>query len=154
MNTALEDLVRKALDALGFDLVELRKGGVARRLILEIRMDRRDGTKVTVDDCAHVSRAIEPTLDASGLVGDSYVLEVSSPGAERLVRTAADWKRFVGRRAKVLSPALGGRAEVELIGVEGEAGREVGVVRDMRGTEHRVPLSEVKEARLVLVWKS
>lgn len=154
MTQALEDLVRQELDALGFDLVELRRGGSGRRQVLDVRIDRRDGTKVTIDDCARASRGIEPRLDASGLVGDAYVLEVSSPGAERLLRHAADWRRFTGRRAKVLSEVLGGRVEVEIAGVEGEPGSEVGVVRDQKGTEHRVPMTAVKEARLVLVWKS
>ncbi|MGQ0648650.1 MAG: ribosome maturation factor RimP [Gemmatimonadaceae bacterium] len=154
MNQALEDLVRQELDALGFDLVELRRGGTSRRPILDVRIDRRDGTKVSVEDCAHASRAIEPMLDASGLVGEAYVLEVSSPGVERPLRSAQDWRRFAGRRAKVLSPALGGRVEVNVVGVEGEVGAEIAVVRDLQGTEHRVALADVKEARLVFVWNT
>jgi ribosome maturation factor RimP len=106
MKSALESFVQGELDALGFDLVELRLGGVSGRPLLDVRIDRRDGRNVTVDDCAQVSRAIEPRLDSSGLVGDRYVLEVSSPGVERPLRTAADWRRFAGRRAKVLSPSL------------------------------------------------
>jgi ribosome maturation factor RimP len=154
MNPALEDVVRQELDALGFDLVELRRGGTSRRPVLDVRIDRRDGAKVTIDDCAHASRAIEPRLDGSGLVGDAYVLEVSSPGVERLLRNASDWRRFAGRRAKVLSPSLGGRVEVEIVGVEGDAGSEHAVVRDGAGAEHRIPLVDVKEARLVFVWNT
>lgn len=152
MNSALEDAVRQQVGALGFDLVELRRGGTSRRPVLEVRIDRRDNTKVTVKDCAHVSRSLEPRLEGSGLVGDSYVLEVSSPGVERPLRHAADWRRFVGRRAKVLCAALGGRVEVDVVAVEGDEGAEIAVVRDVRGTEQRVPLAEVLEARLVFVW--
>jgi ribosome maturation factor RimP len=152
MNQALEDFVRQEVDALGFDLIEFRRGGTARRPVLDVRIDRRDGAKVTIDDCAHVSRAIEPRLDASGLVGDAYVLEVSSPGVERPLRHAADWRRFAGRRARVLSPALGGRIEVDIVGVEDDDGSEIAVMRDLKGEEHRVALADVKEARLVLVW--
>lgn len=152
MNQALEDFVRQEVDALGFDLIEFRRGGTARRPVLDVRIDRRDGAKVTIDDCAHVSRAIEPRLDATGLVGETYVLEVSSPGVERPLRHAADWRRFAGRRARVLSSALGGRVEVDIVGIEDDGGSEVAVMRDLKGTEHRVALAEVKEARLVLVW--
>lgn len=152
VSDTLETMLRDALDALGFDLVEFRRGGTARRPLLDVRIDRRDGTKVQVDDCARVSRALEPQLDGSGLVGDQYVLEVSSPGVERPLRHAADWRRFAGRRVAVTGAAVSGRIEGEILGVEGEAGAEVGRVRDGRGVEHRVPLADVREARLVFVW--
>ena len=75
MNEALEVFVRKEVEDLDFDLVELRMGGTARRPLLDVRIDRRDGSKITVDDCARVSRALEPRLDASRMVGENYVLE-------------------------------------------------------------------------------
>jgi ribosome maturation factor RimP len=152
MNQALEDFVGQEVAALGFDLVEFRRGGTSRRPLLDVRIDRRDGAKVTIDDCAHVSRALEPRLDATGLVGEQYVLEVSSPGVERPLRHADDWRRFAGRRAKVLSAALGGRVEVEVLGVGESDGTEVALMRDLQGVEHRIPLAEVREARLVFVW--
>jgi ribosome maturation factor RimP len=152
VNEALEQVVSRELDQLGLDLVELRVGGSRARPTLQLRIDRRDGQQVTVDDCAVASRAIEARLDAGQEVGDRYVLEVSSPGVERPLKKVADWRRFVGRRASVLSPALGGREEVELLGVEGEEGAEVVVVRTARGIEQRVPLAEVKEARLAFHW--
>ena len=101
---------------------------------------------------ALVSRALEPRLDASGLVGERCVLVVSSPGVERPLRNAADWRRFAGRTAKVLAPALGGRLEVEVLGLDETSGVETAVMRDARGTEHRVPLADVREARLVFRW--
>ena len=152
MNHALEDFVRQGVEALGFDLVEFRRGGTARRPLLDVRIDRRDGTKVTIDDCANVSRALEPQLDASGMVSDQYVLEVSSPGVERPLRHADDWRRFVGRRASVSGQVVGGRIEGDILALEGDEGNHVAVLRDSKGREHRVPLSEVKEARLVFVW--
>jgi ribosome maturation factor RimP len=153
MSQALQDLLLHEVEGLGFDLVEFRKGGTSRRPLLDVRIDRRDGAKVSVDDCAHVSRALEPLLDASGLVGERYVLEVSSPGVERPLRNAADWRRFAGRRARVLSEALGGRVEVEVLGVQEDGGVDVAMMRDMKGNERRVPLDAIREARLVLVWK-
>ena len=103
MNDELEHVVTEWLDEAGFDLVELRKGGTRSRPVLEVRIDRRDGEKVTVDDCARASRALEARLDTGALVSDRYVLQVSSPG-ERPLRTPAEWRRFVGRWASVLAP--------------------------------------------------
>jgi ribosome maturation factor RimP len=154
MKAALEALVKQELDALGFDLVELRRGGTSRRPVLDVRIDRTDGAKVTVDDCALVSRALEPRLEGSGLVGATYTLEVSSPGVERPLRHAADWRRFIGRRAKILAPAIGGRVEVNVEAVEGDEGAEIAIVRDLQGTQHRLPLADIKEARLVFVWNT
>lgn len=152
MNEALEVFVKQEVEGLGYDLVDLRKGGTARRPLLDIRVDRRDGARITIDECAQISRALEPRLDASGLVGENYVLEVSSPGVERPLRSADDWRRFAGRTAKVLAPSLGGRLEVEVLGVDDSSGEPVAVMREPRGTEHRVPLKEVREARLVFRW--
>jgi ribosome maturation factor RimP len=153
VSDAVESLVVAELGAMRFELVELRRGGTRGRPVLDVRIDRLDGGSVTVDDCARVSRALEGRLDASGLVGDRYVLEVSSPGAERPLRGPDDWRRFAGRTASVKSDALGGRAEVEVLGLEGAAGSEVAVVRTAQGEERRVPLAAVQEARLVFHWK-
>jgi ribosome maturation factor RimP len=72
---------------------------------------------------------------------------VSSPG-ERPLRTAIDWRRFVGQWANVLTPEHGGRIEGKILAVEGDAGAEVAVLEPKAGVERRVPLADVKEARL------
>lgn len=154
MNQTLEDVVRTELEQVGYDLFELRQGGSKSRPVLDVRIDRRDGEKVTVEDCARASRAIEARLDAGDVVGERYVLEVSSPGVERPLRNAAEWRRYVGRKATVKSDVVaGGRAEVEIVGVEGEQGGEVAVVRDGKGVEQRIPLADVREARLAFHWQ-
>ena len=148
----LEELVEQEVTTAGYEVVEVRRGGSKSRPTIDVRIDRTDGSPVSVEDCATVSRALEPVLDASTLLPERYVLEVSSPGVERPLKRPADWRRFVGRKAKVLSPQLGGRVEIEIVGLEGESGAETAVVRDARGAEHRVPLADVKEARLAFHW--
>jgi ribosome maturation factor RimP len=119
-----------------------------------VRIDRRDGEKVTVDDCARASRALEARLDEGDLVTERYVLQVSSPG-ERPLRTPAEWRRFVGRWASVLAPDFGGRLEGEILAIEsadesGDGGTGVAAVllRPERGEAKRIPLAGIKEARL------
>lgn len=141
VKSELEIVVEGALDGLGFDLVDLRRHGSRARPAIEIRIDRRDGQRVTVEDCARVSRVIEP------LVGEQTELQVSSPGADRPLKKEEDWRRFVGRRALVKSAALGGRKEVEIVAVDD------GVVTLRDGaTEYRVALSTIDEARLTFNW--
>jgi ribosome maturation factor RimP len=144
---ALEGVVAAELDAIQYDLVELRRAGTRSRPLIEVRIDRRDGSAVTVDDCARASRAIEARLDGSELVAPEYVLQVSSPG-ERPLRSPSDWHRFVGRWANVLSPEHGGRIEGKIVAIEGDAGSEVAVLEPKAGDQRRIPLAVVKEARL------
>jgi ribosome maturation factor RimP len=150
----LERVVLTEVEALGFELVELRRRGSRSRPVLDLRLERKDGTGVTVDDCARASRAIEARLDESRIVGDRYVLEVSSPGIERPLRRPSDWQRFTGKSAVVTAPPLPtGKAEVVILGLEGESGAEVVWVRDAKGVEYRLPLREVSQARLAFHWK-
>lgn len=151
VNDALESVVTQELDAAGFDLVELRSGGTKSRPLIEVRIDRRDGQAVSIGDCERASRLIEQRLDQGGIVAERYVLQVSSPG-ERPLRSAAEWQRFVGRWANVLSPVHGGRFEGKIVAIEGPPGAEVAVLEEERGAQRRVPLADVKEARLAFHW--
>ena len=147
MNEELERVVSAGLDDAHFDLVELRQGGTRSRPVLEVRIDRRDGEKVTVEDCARASRALEARLDGGPLVSERYVLQVSSPG-ERPLRTPAEWRRFVGRWVSVLAPEYGGRMEGEIVELDEEGGEVAVTLRPERGEAKRIPLAAVKEARL------
>jgi Uncharacterized protein conserved in bacteria len=157
MSDALQSIVKSELTPLGLELFELRTGGTKGRPVLDVRIDR-GGEKVTVDDCARASRAIEARLDAMAYAGTRYVLEVSSPGVERPLRNAGDWRRFIGRDAVVTNddvaggPVAGSR-EVRIAGVEGGDGEEMIVVEDAGGNTLRIPLAAVKKARLAFNWK-
>jgi ribosome maturation factor RimP len=146
VNESLEAIVIAELDAAGFDLVELRRGGTKSRPLIEVRIDRRDGQSVSVDDCARVSRTLEARLDPSGLVPEQYVLQVSSPG-DRPLRSADEWRRFAGRWVSVLAPEHGGRFEGKVVSVNGGDGAEIATLV-VDGKERQLPLAGVKEARL------
>ena len=145
------------LEALGYQLVECRVGGSARRPHFVVRIDRRTADPdphggVTVDDCARVSRALEAWLDqAEAGGGGRYILEVSSPGVDRPLKSAADWQRFAGQPVDVLVPALGGRFRVVARAVrEGpEPEVELEFPKDVRRV---IRLSDIKEARLAFEW--
>jgi ribosome maturation factor RimP len=80
--------------------IEMRGGGKAR--MLRITIDKPGG--VTHEDCANLSRDVGTILDVEDAVpGDSYVLEVSSPGLDRRLSRASDYERFVGSRVKVMT---------------------------------------------------
>jgi ribosome maturation factor RimP len=159
VNTELQAVVQQEVDALGYELVDLRIGGPRGRPVLDIRIDVLNGGKVQVADCERVSRALSERLDASpDLMAGRYVLEVSSPGMERPLRSLKDWRRFVGRRATVKSQrfaAVGGHVEVEIVSASDEDGSNATVVvRDAKGTEHELALAEIERARLAVHWQT
>ena len=88
--------------------VELRGGGKAR--MLRVTIDKPEG--VTHEDCANVSRELSTILDVEDAVpGGSYTLEVSSPGLDRRLLKAEDYRRFTGSRVKLMThePVNGNR---------------------------------------------
>lgn len=149
------------VEDLGFEVVDVRWAGSRQRPILRVRIDKPDsrpGSGVTVDDCAEVSRALEPWLDAHEGVPPRYVLEVSSPGVERPLVRGRDFRRFRGERVAVKGhDVLAGRArrlEGELVGFEETDGEDGAVLlRLPDGDEVRIPRSEIAGANLVFTWK-
>ena len=97
--TEISDLVAEAVASRGAELVEMRLSGSARRPVLRLFVDVPGGT--TADACAGISRAVEARLDAERTLGERYVLEVSSPGLDRPLRTAADFRRLAGHAVLV-----------------------------------------------------
>lgn len=145
--------VRARVGALGFELADLRKGGTPRRIRLAVRIDRPEslpGQGVTVEDCAHVSRALEQWLDASLVLGSNYILEVSSPGIERPLRWRQHWERFVGHDVNL---RLRGRGRRRATIVRVVAEEDAVVLRLAgEGDEMTVPLNEVRDATLAVDW--
>jgi ribosome maturation factor RimP len=150
----LEQELTGRLADLGFELADLHIGGSARRPHLSVRIDWLEvipGRSVTVDDCAVVSRALEGWLDDARLAGDHYILEVSSPGMDRPLRSVRDWRRFLGRPVDVLVPALGGRFRVTAVDVVD--GPEPAVeLQFPKGERRQLRLVDIKEARLGIDW--
>jgi ribosome maturation factor RimP len=103
---------------------------------------------VTLEDCAEVSRDVSAVLDVEDLVHQRYHLEVSSPGLDRPLRTAAEIARFTGHTAKVkLSrPAPDGQRVLRGLLESAPEGR-VAVIVD--GKRIEVPYGDVAEANLV-----
>ena len=151
LDTLIEGM-RARLGDLGYELVDLKRGGSRTRVLLQVRIDHKDPALggVTVDDCAIVSRALEPWVDTLG-IGPRYVLEVSSPGLERPVRWREHWERFAGRDVHV---RLRGRGRIRATIVRLEAGAETSVVLRPRGEsgELTVPLAEARDATLAVDW--
>lgn len=156
---ALDQEIESRVSDLGFDLVQLEWAGNRARPILRLRVERQIGDgSVTLDDCAHVSRALEAWLDEDPRLPERYVLEVSSPGVERPLVRDRDFERFRGSRVKVTGAevlaGVGKRLEGELLGLDEQEGTGPVVRLRLRGgDEVRIPRSDIEGARLVYEWK-
>ncbi len=159
----IDQEMERRIEDLGYELVEIRWGGSGRRPLLKVRIDRPDsapGAGVTVDECAEVSRALEPWLDEHEALSERYVLEVSSPGVDRPLVRARDFERFRGEHVAVMGEGKAllvdkaTRLEGELLGLADEGtGSEAVRLRLPDGEEVRIPRSEIRKAHLVFTWK-
>ncbi len=134
--------------------MDLRQAGSQQRARMQVRIDRPDavpGRGVTVGDCEVVSRSLERWLDETGLLGDNYVLEVSSPGIERPVRWIEHWERFTGRDVNVKLQGVG-RVRATIVRVMRE--EHSVLLRLATGDELSVPVEEARDATLVVDWEA
>ncbi len=145
LTDSLVEAFRIRLEALGFDLADLRIGGTPNRPLVQVRIDCPP-RNVTVEDCSRVSRALEQWLDADGggPLGNRYVLEVSSPGIERPVKWHRHWQRFVGREVNAKLEGLG-RVRARIVAVPTA---ETVVLQPQGGQEREYRLADVRDARL------
>jgi ribosome maturation factor RimP len=107
---------------------------------------------VSIEDCEHVSRELGTLLDVEDPLPWTYTLEVSSPGLDRPLRDAADYERFAGRLAKVVTagPVDNQTAfEGRLRGVDGDAV----LLEAARGRLHRLPLRLITRGRLEVEFR-
>ncbi len=125
--TGIASLLRPSFAHLGIELVDVQWSGHGRGAVLRLIIDRPDGG-VTLDDCERASNTASAVLDVNDPIDHPYRLEVSSPGAERPIRSTDDWTAAVGRRVNVrlregdselvlegrLVSAAGNRAEIEV----------------------------------------
>jgi len=140
-------MIAPSLEAMGYDVVRVRLSGGGRP-VLQIMAERRDGTDMTVEDCAEISRAVSALLDVEDPIAGAYVLEVSSPGLDRPLTRLDDFVRFAGCEAKLeLTEPVDGRKRFRgrLAGLDGDRLRMT-----TEDGDRLLPVAAIRSARLVL----
>lgn len=97
--TEIEALVAPLLEQEGAELVDFTYAKEGPRWVMRFFLDKAGG--ITLDDCAYLSERIGSLLDSSSAVERSYVLEVSSPGVDRVIKKDKDFERFSGKPVKL-----------------------------------------------------
>ncbi len=153
--------------ARGYDLeifdVQLRRESIGT--VLRVTIDRPDRgvperpeDAVGIEECQRVSHDLSALLDVEedslgeAALGQHYTLEVSSPGLDRALRHAADYRRFAGRLARIVTSApLNGQSAFSgrIVGVERDKDEDLVVLEEGRKT-HRVPVARIKRGRLAV----
>ena len=82
---------------------------------LRIYIDKEGG--VSIDDCEHISRRLDPILDEADPIPESYVFEVGSAGAERELKRPSDFEQFMGHEVelKLYKPLKGRKSFVGVL---------------------------------------
>jgi ribosome maturation factor RimP len=92
-------VAKPILWSLGLELVEVSVGGQHARTVVKVFIDRQEG--VTLEDCERAHRALNPALDVADPFPHAYTLEVSSPGLDRPLKRAEDYRRLRGKRVSL-----------------------------------------------------
>jgi ribosome maturation factor RimP len=148
----IRDLAAPALASTGVELWDVE---VSRRVV-RVLVDRPGG--IDLEGCAQASRVISPLLDGRpDLVPDgSYQLEVSSPGAERTLRTVDQYRRYIGSPISIKTNVpVGGarRHQGTLVHVDEHVVR---IQPAEAGSDALVELrhDQIERSHTVLVWGS
>jgi ribosome maturation factor RimP len=154
-------MAERVADSCGLEIfdVQLRRESIGT--VLRVTIDRPDRgvpekpeDAVGIEECRRVSQDLSALLDVEEeAIGEpaldrNYTLEVSSPGLDRRLRHEADYRRFAGRLAKVVTTEpLNGQSAFSgrLSGVE-----EGDVVLEEGRKTHRVPLARIKRGQLTV----
>ena len=148
--TKLTELGDRAAAGSGIEIIEIQMRGAGKARLLRVYIDKPGG--VTHGDCELISERLGHLLDQEDVVpGDSYTLEVSSPGVERKLSRPRDFERVVGQKVRVAvrQPIEGQiRFEGKLAGFANDTLE----VETAPGHRIRVPLDQVQKANLKFEW--
>lgn len=145
-----EGLVRPVVEGAGLELVDVAFRRESGRQVLRVTVDRPDDSELDLDAIVQVSEKISRRLDLEDFGRGHYELEVSSPGIERPLHTALQFRRVIGSIVKVKTANLVDGARVH-IGVL-RAAADDDLVLDIDGSERRIALTEISSARTVADW--
>jgi ribosome maturation factor RimP len=131
---SIKELLEPTLNHMGYELYSVDQSGQSGRT-LRISIDHAD--PITIEDCERVSRIAGPLLDHANVIEGRYELEVSSPGAERPLRSHREYERFNGKRVNIRY----GSGESEAV-VEGQlvAVDAAGIAVQSLGVRGRAPV--------------
>ncbi len=95
----VEDFLTKITEAENLEIVDVQYLKESGHRVLRVFIDKAGG--ITMDDCEKMSYVFGDALDSNDILTESYVLEISSPGINRVIKKEKDFKRFVGKKIRL-----------------------------------------------------
>ena len=132
------------------DVVVSAKKGPGKVLIL---VDGDQG--ITIDSCAEISRQLSKTLDERNLMGDNYLLEVSTPGVDHPLKMKRQYGKHVGRSLRIKLQD-GSQVEGKLAALNEEAitlNQEIGSGKKKETKTVSVPFAAVDKTFVLVSFK-
>ncbi len=99
MQEQLDQLIRAVVTGLGFQVWGYEYRPQSESALLRIFIENEGG--VSIDNCTQVSRQIGAALDVEDLIPVAYILEVSSPGIDRVLFSPEQYSAYVGETVKI-----------------------------------------------------
>ncbi len=152
IDRTVQDQLAALVAGEGLELLAAEVVGSGPKTVLRLVIDGPDGA--SLEKCASVSRQASAILDVEDPIQHHYTLEVSSPGLDRKLYSAADFERFAGRRVTIrMKPTY---REHRLLNGELAGLFDGGTVRLVveNGQLVNLPYDEIFEARLEVDWNS
>ena len=143
----LTELVASAVEPLGYELLGVEYVAQGRHSLLRIYIDSPLG--ITLDDCERASRQVSAVLDVEDPIRGQYTLEMSSPGLDRPLFTAAHFAQFVGHQVKLrLHRPIEGRRKFKAVinKVEGDV---IYLTEPETDEAWQISLDNIEKANLV-----
>lgn len=138
---------------LGLEIIDVEQTGGRTRQTFRLFVEKPEG--VGLADCERMSRSLSERLEEENTIDFPFVLEVSSPGMERPLRKAADFRRYVGRRISVrLRGREGKNGSRNFTGILKDIEGDVVTVEIGSGETRTFQLSGIAKANLKVDWDS
>ncbi|WP_022952816.1 ribosome maturation factor RimP [Leucothrix mucor] len=99
MQEQLDQLIRSVVTGLGFQVWGYEYRPQSESALLRIFIENEGG--VSIDNCTQVSRQIGAALDVDDLIPVAYILEVSSPGIDRVLFSPEQYNAYIGETVKI-----------------------------------------------------
>jgi len=135
----IEEILAPLLEERRMVLVDLELKGAGRRYVLRIFVDKEGG--ISVNDCADLSEELSYILDVEDPFPGPYILEVSSPGLDRVLKKERELQWARGKKVRILTDSGEEKGRLEEV-------QEETLTIDKNGKEIKVNRKDIKKIQL------